>query len=37
LGRVLSGHGRGLAQKALGRIFDANQSFYVARKLGFEE
>jgi tetratricopeptide (TPR) repeat protein len=33
----LAWHGRGLAQKALGRVFDADQSFYVARKLGYQE
>lgn len=31
----LAWHGRGLAQKELGRVFDADQSFYVARKLGY--
>lgn len=33
----LAWHGRGLAQKALGRVFDSDQSFYVAKKLGYQE
>ena len=33
----LAWHGRRLAQEALGRVFDAGQSFYVAKKLGYQE
>ncbi len=33
----LAWNGRGLAQKAQGRVIDADQSFYVARKLGYKE
>jgi tetratricopeptide (TPR) repeat protein len=33
----LAWHGRSLAQRELGSIFDADQSLYVARKLGYEE
>ena len=33
----LAWHGRGLAQKALGKVFDSDQSFYVAKKLGYKD
>jgi tetratricopeptide (TPR) repeat protein len=33
----LAWHGRGLAQKELGRVFDSDQSFYVAKKLGYKD
>lgn len=33
----LAWYGRGLAQRALGKAFDSDQSFYVARKMGYQE
>ncbi|MFB3765159.1 MAG: tetratricopeptide repeat protein [Methanotrichaceae archaeon] len=33
----LAWHGRGLAQKALGMVFDADQSIYVAKKLEYKD